>query len=71
MKIIWNEAQTKCLDKMKIPFDYNGDLSDEEVLELDDIVTDYFMCNCVSNDEVTPTGRICESIIDTICDSCE
>lgn len=68
MRFPWSEAQKKCLDKMKITFDYNGDLSDDEILELDDIVTDYLMRNCISDGEVTPTGKICESIIDTMVD---
>lgn len=68
MSFPWSETQKKCLEKMNIPFDFNGDLSDDEILKLDDIVTDYMMMHCISNDEVTPTGRICESIIDTMVD---
>lgn len=68
MSFPWSETQKKCLEKMNIPFDFNSDLSTDEILKLDDIVTDYMMMNCISNDEVTPTGRICESIIDTMVD---
>lgn len=68
MSFPWSEVQKKCLEKMDIPFDYSSDLSEDEILKLDDIVTDYMMRCCISNDEVTPTGKICESIIDTMVD---
>jgi len=67
MKINLNEEQVSILTNMDFDFDVTGDLSDDEILEIDDKVSDYFALKGIKeNDEVNGIGLICESIIDTI-----
>lgn len=64
MKIEWSEKQLELLAKMEIPFDYLGELSDDQLSELYDIVPD-----CLTFDHAgEPTGdcNIVESLIDTL-----
>lgn len=66
-KVKWQPEHFKILDKIKVDFDVNGEMTDDQVLELDDKVYDYFAMHGIGkNDDVTPTGRICESILDLL-----
>lgn len=67
MKINFSSEQVELLRKMDIPFNPLSDLTDEEILMLDEIVCEYFSFNGVKeNDEVNHLGLICESILDLI-----
>lgn len=66
MKIDFNSEQVKLLEKLNLSFSIHNDLSDDDIEELDDKVSDYFSSNCISSDDVTEEGLICESIIDLI-----
>lgn len=66
-RIEWKPDHFKILDKIQINFDVNSNMTDNQVLELDNKVCDYFAMHGIGkNDEVNPTGRICESILDLL-----
>lgn len=72
MKFEWKPEHRKVLDKIHFDFNIDGDLTDEQVLEVDDKVTDYFQMHGLGETDghttVNPTGRICEHIIDYMID---
>lgn len=66
-KIEWQPEHFKVLDKIKFDFDVRCDMTDEQVLEIDEKVSNYLaMHGFGKNDDITPTGRICESILDLL-----
>ena len=66
-KIKWKPEHFRVLDNIKVDFDVNSCMTDEQIIELDDKVSDYLtMHGLGKNDDVTPTGRICESILDLL-----
>lgn len=69
-KLEWQPEHFKVLDKIKVDFDVKGEMTDEQVLELDEKVSDYFALHGLGGDKehttVNPTGRICESILDLL-----
>ena len=66
-KIKWKPEHFRVLDNIKVNFDVNSCMTDEQIIELDDKVSDYLaMHGLGKNDGVTPTGRICESILDLL-----
>ena len=70
MKINFSSEQVELLRKMDIPFDPLSDLTNEEILMLDEIVCEYFSFNGIKeNDEVNQIGFICENILDLIAES--
>ncbi len=73
MKFEWKSDHRKVLDKIHFDFDIDGELTDDQVLEIDDKVTDYLQMHGLGEDNeghttVNPTGRICEHIIDYMLD---
>lgn len=72
MKIEWKPEHHKVLDKIHFDFDVNGDLTDEQILEIDEKVMDYLQMHGLGeahgHTTVNPTGRICEHIIDYMVD---
>lgn len=66
-KIEWQPEHFKVLNKIKFDFDIKCDMTDEQILEIDEKVSDYLaMHGFGKNDDITPTGRICESILDLL-----
>lgn len=66
-KLKWEPEHFKILDNIKVDFDVKGSMTDEQILELDEKVTDYLaMHGFGKNDDITPTGRLCESILDLL-----
>lgn len=66
-KLDWKPEHFKVLDNIKLDFDVKGSMTDEQVLEIDEKVSDYLaMHGFGKNDDITPTGRICESILDLL-----
>ncbi len=70
MKIKFDSVQIKLLEKLNLDFDIHNDLSDDNIEELDNKVSDYFSFNCINSDDVTEEGLICESIIDKLDETC-
>lgn len=74
VKFEWKPEHRKVLDKIRFDFDVSGELTDEQVLEIDDKVTDYFQMHGLGEDDghttVNPTGRLCEDILGYMVD-CE
>ena len=64
-KIVWKPEHYKVLDK--IHFDINQELTDEQWLEAAEKVHDYFAMHGIGeHSNVTPSGQICEKILDLI-----
>lgn len=67
MKIEWKYEHHKVLDRLHFDFDINGDLTDEQVLEIDDKVSDYLQMHGLGEADghttVNTTGRLCEDIL--------
>lgn len=68
MLIKWNEEQKKILSELSLSFDVNQSLTDDQILEVDEKIMDYFQSNCICSDCINAEGIICESIIDLIAD---
>ena len=67
MKLNFNKEQIELLNRIGFDFDVTSELSDDEILEIDDKVSDYFAYNGISDkDEVNDVGLICESIMDIL-----
>lgn len=67
MKLDFNEMQIELLNKIGFEFDVTGILSDDEIMEIDDKVSDYFAYNGLGdNDTVNDVGLLCESIMDIL-----
>lgn len=63
----WNENQIKILDRLKLDFDPSGKLTDDQIVALENAVSEHLALHGIGvNDDVTPTGIICESILDAI-----
>ena len=70
MKLAFSSKQIQLLNKLDIPFDFMGDLTDDEICALDEIVINYFEYYCIlANDEISEEGVIRECIIHLIVDS--
>lgn len=68
MKMNFAEEQIELLNKIGFDFDVSGELSDDEIMENDEKVSDYFAYHGINNDEVNDPGLLCEGIIDIIGD---
>lgn len=56
--------QCDVLKKMDIRFNVSGNLDENQLLDLDTVVTDYLIENGIEEDEtVNEEGKICESIL--------
>ncbi len=67
MKIEWKPEHRKILDKIHFGFDINGELTDDQIIEIDDKVSDYLQMHGLGeadgNPTVNTTGRLCEDIL--------
>jgi hypothetical protein len=69
MKLTFSENQIELLQKIPFDFDISGDLTDDQILEIDERVDDYFAHHGITDDDdVNEVGVVCESIIDLISD---
>ena len=61
-----NKEQIDFLNKIGLCFDYSMPLSDEQIIELEDKVGDYY--TCINQKEIKDETKIklCESIFDNI-----
>ena len=66
MKINFTENQLELLKKIDFDFNLTDDLTDEQILEIDDKITDCFALKGLVSDTVNDVGVICESIIDLL-----
>ena len=66
MKIDFDNKQMDLLNKIGFPFSLSEDLSDDDILLIDEKVSEYFQLNGIDNDRVNDIGFLCESIIDCI-----
>ena len=63
----FNDKQIEVMSAMNIPFDPAGDLSDDQICDLTEIVAGYLTTHCFDeNDEPNEAGRICEDILEII-----
>ncbi len=63
MIIKWEEQQKPLLAKMPIPFDVYGDLTDEQLKELYEIIPDYMLKHANIHDEDDVDFNLCEDIL--------
>ena len=64
MKMNFTPQQCDVLKKMDIRFNVSGNLDENQLLDLDTVVTDYLIENGIEEDEtVNEEGKICESIL--------
>ena len=68
MKIDFTEKQLGVLRSSGLTFDLDEDLSEEQLLEMDEKVSDYFAYHGIEGDDVNEVGVVCESILDIIAD---
>lgn len=68
MKINFTANQLDILKKIDFDFDVNDDLTDEQIVEIDEKVSDYFARNGLDADTINDVGIVCESIIDLLSD---
>lgn len=66
MKIDFDNKQMDLLNKIGFPFSLSEDFSDDDILLIDEKVSEYFQLNGIDNDRVNDIGLVCESIIDCI-----
>ncbi len=66
MKMTFTEKQWDVLRSAGLSFDPGEDISDDQLFEMDEKVSDYLVNHGVSGDEVNATGVVCESILDAI-----
>lgn len=70
MILEFNTEQIEVLKKFNLDFDFTGDLSDEQIVEIEDEAMDYYLAEGrISEDVPNQVGLICESIVDLIHDS--
>jgi hypothetical protein len=69
MKLNFNEEQVELIKKLDLDFDASGELSDDEIFEIDEKISDYFASHGLGdNDKVNKIGLVCESIMDILGD---
>lgn len=67
MVIKFNEEQLKILEKLELIYDPRQDLSDDNCIDLEEKVGDYYTLHCLDvNYEPNDEGRTCESILDIL-----
>lgn len=67
MKLKFSNEQVDLLKQMNIAFDFQAEINDDQIFELDEKVSDYFALNGLDrSSEVNKIGVICESIIDML-----
>jgi hypothetical protein len=67
MVINFNEEQLKIIRKLNLSYNSTQELSDEECINLEEKIGDYYVLNCLDeNFEPNKEGRICESILDLL-----
>ena len=67
MVFSFTDEQKELLSKFNFAFDISGELDEEEILEIDEAISDYFTQHGISEDNVVnDIGLLCESIIDML-----
>jgi len=67
MEIKFNEAQLNVLKKLGLNYNSTQDLSEDELVDLEERVGDYLTLHCLDKDyEPNEEGKICESILDLL-----
>jgi len=67
MEIKFSEAQLKVLKKLGLNYNSTQDLSEDELIDLEERVGDYLTLHCLDEDyEPNEEGKICESILDLL-----
>ena len=67
MKVKWTIEQERFLKELDFSFNVFGNLSEEMLFEIDDVVTEYLAFDGMDeNGAVNAKGRVCESIIEQL-----
>ena len=70
MPILWNAEQLRVLGTMDTEIDYLGEMSDDQLSELYNIVPDYLEFDRVTGEPINDC-LVVESILDTLADMME
>ena len=69
MKIQFTKKQIELVKKIGVPFDITQDLTDDEIIELGDIVADYHILETLDEDyKPNKEGEICLDILQILGD---
>lgn len=65
MKRDFTKKQLELLSKMDLPFDPSGELSEEEELQMEESVSNYFALHGLAEngDQTNQTGELCADIM--------
>ena len=67
MKIKFSEQELAIMKKAEVSFDASGKLDDEDLLEIDELVSEYLMYEGMDEEgNVNEEGRICEQILEKL-----
>lgn len=67
MKCSFNDKQIELMKKAGINFNVKGNLSEDQQMEIDLVITDYLIEQGIDEDEkVNETGKLCEEILKII-----
>lgn len=66
MKMVFTEKQLDVLGNAGLSFSPGDDLSDDQLFEMDEKVSDYLVDHGIDGDEINEIGVVCESILDAI-----
>lgn len=69
MKTVFTQEQEAFLKKIGITFSVQKKLNEEQLAEIDMVVTDYLIENGIDEDEsVNEVGKLCEKILAIVAD---
>lgn len=67
MKIQFTDAEIAVMKKAGVTFDVTKKLENDAIFEIDNLVSEYLINECISEDEVVnKDGRLCEEILEKL-----
>lgn len=67
MKIKFTKPEVVVMKKAGISFDVTKSLDNDAIFEIDNLVSDYLINECISEDEVVnEDGKLCEEILEKL-----
>lgn len=67
MKIAFTKQEIEVMKKAGITFDVTKNLDSDAIFEIDNVVSDYLIDECIEEDEtVNVDGKLCEEILEKL-----
>ncbi len=66
MKVSFDQEQLNLLRDLGFNASPDNEFSEQDLLGIDERVTEYLQMKGIQNDRLNDTGRLCESILDLI-----